>query len=356
MSGTHASGGPLQPSDLAEELSGRAGEHRARLQRLQSLLDRRGDHVVLLTARRNFSWLTAGGTAHVLQSHETGVAGLLVTRDDVVLITQNIEAARLADEELSGLGIEVIAVPWWEPGAIEEEANRRLARGSVLKRDEDLESELVSLRSLLSPFDQQRMSGLARTARDAVEATLAAAMPGMSENDIVADLLGRLPGVRAPVILAAGDERVARYRHPLPGTTSIRGRVMLVLVAERWGLHAALTRIRELEPPDADLAQRIAAVGEVRAAMHAATRPGSTLGQVFDAARAAYAATGYADEWRDHHQGGVIGYQAREHIAAPGDATLIETGMAFAWNPSIAGAKAEDTLLLDAEGARVLTA
>lgn len=334
----------------------REGEHRARLASLRSLLDRRGEAAALLTSRRNFGWLTAGGIGHVLQSSETSVAGILVTGDEVVVITQNIEAARLADEELAGLGVEVVSVPWWEPGSIEAEAFRRLPTGDPPAHDGDLEAELSLIRSVLSPIDHDRLADLGRIARDAMDATIAAIRPGMSEDDAVAELLGRLPGVRTPVVLAAADGRIARYRHPLPGDTRIRTRVMLVLVAERWGLHVALTRLRELEAPTADLARRIEAVGTVQAAMHAATRPGATLGDVFAVARSAYADAGFPDEWRDHHQGGSIGYQARERIALPDDPTTIESGMAFAWNPSIAGAKAEDTIVIADGVARTVTA
>jgi antitoxin VapB len=189
-----------------------------------------------------------------------------------------------------------------------------------------------------------------------MDAALAAVRPGVTEDDAVAELLRLLPGVRTPVVLAAADARIAGYRHPLPGATPIRTRVMLVLVAERWGLHVALTRIRELEAPSAELARRIEGVAAVQTAMHAATRPGATLGDVFAAARAAYADVGFPDEWRDHHQGGPIGYQARERIALPDDPTIIEPGMAFAWNPSIAGAKREDTTVIADGVARTVTA
>jgi antitoxin VapB len=318
-------------------------------------LERRGDVAALLTTRRNFAWLTAGGSAHVLQSSDSAAAAILVSRDDVVVITQNIEAKRLETEELGGLDVEVVAVPWWKPEAIEAEAKRRLMAGSSVARDLDLEPDLVGTRSVLSALDRERLTLLGGMAREALEATLDAARAGMSEDDLVTDLLRRLPGCRAPVVLAAADARIPLFRHPLPGATPIRTRVMFVLVAERWGLHVALTRIREFEPPDVELRRRIDAVGEVQAAMYAATRPGLTLGEVFDAARAAYAATGYPDAWREHHQGGTIGYQARERIATPGDRTVIDPGMAFAWNPSIAGAKAEDTLILDRGLARPLT-
>jgi antitoxin VapB len=86
-----------------------------------------------------------------------------------------------------------------------------------------------------------------------------------------------------------------------------------------------------------------------------ATREGATLGSVFAAAQRTYKAVGFPDEWRLHHQGGSIGYGARERIAVPGDSTSIRAGMAFAWNPSITGAKVETTFILDEGGeARVL--
>jgi len=320
------------------------------------MLDERGDAAALLTTRRNFAWLTVGGMGHVVQSTDISIAGVLVTRDHAVVITQNIETARLADEELAGLGLEIVAVPWWEPGAIQAEAVRRLPSGRGLADDADLEPQLSLIRSVLSARERDRMAELGGGARDAMQATVAAVQPGMTEDEVVADLLARLPGVRAPVVLAAADARIAQYRHPLPGATPIRSRLMLVLVAERWGLHVALTRFRELEAPGPDLARRIEAVGGVQSAMHAATRPGATFGDVVAVARSAYVDAGFADEWRDHHQGGSIGYQARERVAMPGDTTVIEAGMALAWNPSIAGTKAEDTIVMVDGVARTVTA
>ena len=333
----------------------RAPEFRRRLALLRSLLERQGDAAALLSSRVNFAWLTAGGTGHVLQSAQAAIVSLLVTRDDVVAVAQNIEAARLLDEELDGLDIELAPVPWWEQGALEAEVRRRLDTNRHVLRDVDLEPDLVAARSVLTDHDRARMALLGRTARTAMDAASAAARAGMSENDLAADLLGRLPGTRVPVLLAAADARIATYRHPLPGDARMRSRVMLVMVAERWGLHVALTRIREFEPPSADLLRRTESVRSVQAAMHDATRPGATLGAVLDAGRAAYAAAGYPDEWRDHHQGGTIGYQARERIAIVDDPTVIDPDMAFAWNPSIAGAKAEDTLVLAGGAQRVVT-
>lgn len=328
----------------------RAALSRERIAAVRALLDRAGRPAALLSTRRNFAWVTVGGESHIVLSSEQGVASLLVTPDEVVCLTQNIEADRIAQEELAALEIETVAVPWWEPDAIAPETSRRA--GDAVASDGDLEAGLVPLRSVLAPLDRERMGELGRIGRAAVEGALGAVISGATEDDLAAEMAGRLQGVRTPVVLVAADERVARYRHPLPKGAPIHRRVMLVLVAERWGLHVALTRFRELEPPSADLAGRADAVADVERAMHEATRVGATLGDVFAAAQRAYAAAGFPDEWRDHHQGGTIAYQGRETIATPGNATVIEPGMAFAWNPSIAGAKAENTFLLEPDNTR----
>ena len=334
------------------DIEQRARLSRKRLDAVRALLERRGAPAALLSTRRNVAWLTAGSDAHIVLSSETAVASLLVTRGATICITQNIEAARLAEEELEGLGIETVPVPWWETDAIDIEAARR-AGGDPLV-DDALEPDLVPLRSVLAPLDRERFAELGRIGRKAVTSALEAVAEGANEDDLAAELVGRLVGVRAPVVLVAADDRLTRYRHPLPKGAPIRRRVMLVLVAERWGLHVAVTRIRELEPPSGDLARRIGAVADVERAMHEATRAGATLGDVFLAAQEAYAGAGFPDEWRDHHQGGTIAYQGREVIATPGDATPIEAGMAFAWNPSIAGAKVEDTFILAEDGSRTV--
>ncbi len=337
------------------EVAERARLSRERLDAVRALLEARAAPAALLSARRNVAWLIAGSDAHIVLSSEAAVASLLITPDAAVCITQNIEADRLAEEELPGLGIETVPVPWWEPGAIGAEAERRA--GTRPLDDEALEAGLVPLRSVLAPLDRNRLGEIGSLGRRAVEDALGAVDAGATEDDLAAELVGRLVGVRAPVVLVAADDRIARYRHPLPRGMPIHQRVMLVLVAERWGLHVAVTRFRELEPPSGELARRVEAVADVERAMHEATRIGSTLGDVFEAAQAAYAEAGFPDEWRDHHQGGTIAYQGRESIATPGDPTRIEAGMAFAWNPSIAGAKAEDTFVLGEDGSRkVVTA
>jgi len=81
--------------------------------------------------------------------------------------------------------------------------------------------------------------------------------------------------------------------------------------------------------------------------MLSASKPGTTVGDVLEVAADEYAAQGYPEEWRHHHQGGITGYRGREVFAVPGEPTVLPGSCAVAWNPSITGgAKSEDTALV----------
>ena len=86
-----------------------------------------------------------------------------------------------------------------------------------------------------------------------------------------------------------------------------------------------------------------------------ATRPGLTLADAFEECRRFYAEAGFPGGWRYHHQGGTTGYGSRETIATPDAHQEIRTGQAFAWNPSLEGAKTEETFVLGGDGPEVLT-
>jgi Xaa-Pro dipeptidase len=317
---------------------------------LQGALRRREAAGVLLSDRRNFSWLTVGGTAHVLLSSPEAVASVLVTPDRALVVTSNIEADRIATEEIAGLGLPIETYDWFADGGARGAAEARI-RGTLLT-DADLADEIVPVRSVLAPLEHARMAWLGDRVRDALDQALEGVEVDEPEDFLAADatmILGDA-GVRAPVVLVAADERIDRFRHPLPTRQCIQRRVMLVLVGERWGVHVAATAFRELEPPTADLLKRSRAVDRVLAAMVDATRPGATFGSVFAATQRAYRTAGFPEEWRLHHQGGSIGYSSRERIAVPDDPTPIRAGMAFAWNPSITGTKVETTFVLGPDG------
>jgi Xaa-Pro aminopeptidase len=131
---------------------------------------------------------------------------------------------------------------------------------------------------------------------------------------------------------------------------------MLVVCAERGGLYANLTRIVDFEDPDPETARRQEACDAIFGRMrNEATRPGHTLAGAIADCRRFYAEEGFPDAWREHHQGGITGYASREVVATPETRQRIEAGQAFAWNPSLPGAKAEETFVLTVNGAETIT-
>jgi Xaa-Pro dipeptidase len=70
--------------------------------------------------------------------------------------------------------------------------------------------------------------------------------------------------------------------------------------------------------------------------------------------RERYRDAGFPGEERLHHQGGTTGYGSREVIATPAMQHVIAANQAFAWNPSITGAKAEETFVLTESGPEVV--
>lgn len=319
-----------------------AAEVSSRLEVVRELLDRRRAQRAVLRSRRNFSWLTIGGDGHVVLSTDIAVAPIVVDATTARVLAPINEVDRLIEEALAGLPFEIEQQPWDAAPSFDRDGG-----GGTLD-DDDLEDELGRVRATLGEVEQDRVAWLGRRLTRVLDSVAADLVSGTTEVEASAEIGRRLAadGIRAPVLLVGADDRIARYRHPLPTARAIQRRVMLVTVAERWGLHVALTRVRELEPTTADLDRRRDAAQAVLDAMLGASRPGRTLGSVLEVAQRAYADAGFPDEWRLHHQGGLLGYRPRERLATPGDSTLLCAGMAVAWNPSITGIKLESSHLL----------
>ncbi len=145
------------------------------------------------------------------------------------------------------------------------------------------------------------------------------------------------------------------YRHATATAEPIGDRAMLVFCGRRHGLYANLTRFVYFRQPTADGRRLIGDVATIEAASFAASTPGSTVEGVYDEIVAAYARAGHPGGEQFHHQGGTCGYLSREVVGRPGVGTPIEANTALAWNPSLPGAKIEDTVLTTDAGIEILT-
>jgi antitoxin VapB len=121
---------------------------------------------------------------------------------------------------------------------------------------------------------------------------------------------------------------------------------MLNLCARRWGLCISITRFVHFGAMPQALQDAFGVAAEVNARLLAATKEGASAADLFRVAADSYAALGHPGEELRHHQGGATGYAEREWLATPAGTERVVNNEAFAWNPSVAGGKAEDTVVL----------
>ena len=341
-------------------------ELQTKTRRLNEFLERHRLDGVLLTRRDHFSWITCGRQNYIANNSETGVATILALRDGRrICLANEIEAPRMILEELAGSGIETVSFPWYDRAAAAKAVGDVIGGQRVASDSETfgldlppLPGDFAELRYSLTREEIERYREGGRRAARAIERACREIRPGMTEHEAAGLLDYEIhnAGLNPLVTLISSDERVMKFRHPIPTDKVIREHVMLVTCADFAGLISNVTRFVRFTPPGEELVARHRAVCNVDAAVNLATRSGQTLGEVFDDLRRAYADNGFPDEWKLHHQGGTTGYTTRDAVATPGHALKVVENQAFAWNPSITGTKSEDTVLCTAGGIEVLTA
>jgi len=335
-------------------------EVKAKECRLRGLLATKGAEAVLISRRDNFSWFTCGASNHVSQASDLGVCHLLVTQDRKWALCENIEAARVGDEELGGQGFEMVAYPWYEgtlPAALSKLVSGPLISDTGIVGSTNVLDDIARLRWTLTPEEIARYQVLGGIVSRALAQAARAVQPGMSEHEIAALLSSPLiaQGVQPVVCLIAVDGRIERYRHPIPTDARLERVAMLVVCGRKWGLIASATRLVHFGPLPADLRRKHDAVVHVDQAFVAGTMPGRRVGDIVSEALAAYRETGFAEEWKLHHQGGPTGYVGRDYRGNTTTDHPVLANQAFAWNPSITGTKSEDTIIATAEGPLAVT-
>ena len=336
---------------------GRVAEAEAKLAAMRCWLAGSGAGAIRLRGVDWFAWATAGGSSAVLHTAEVGVAEILVTAAEACIMTDEIEAARLRDEEVPA-GFTFHVTPWADP-EWREEFVLGAANGLSVLSDRPLGAEqpLPAVarvaRTVLDEGEQERYRALGAEAAAAMSETLRAARPDWTEFALAGAGARALwqRGIHPALVLAAGERRLPRYRHPVPTADPLGRQAMLVFCARRHGLYANLTRFVSFGRPPRHQAELMT----VEATGLAACVPGNALSAVYHALEQAYRHAGVPDAILEHHQGGITGYLARELVATASTALELRAGMAVAFNPSFAGIKLEDTFLLGPHGLDNLT-
>ncbi|WP_156158185.1 M24 family metallopeptidase [Gordoniibacillus kamchatkensis] len=331
-----------------------------KLKRLRSFMAAEQYDVIRIQTPNLFAWLTGGGRNHIdITSDWTGAA-LFVTRDKVVCVMADNEKDRVWTEELRArLDCEIRSYPWW--GWADNEA-KDLYADNIVAGDMAFPNVIPiaePLRSLfypLTPPETDRYAKLASDVSDAFYELLAHIRQGMTELEIDGVLSGlfRARGINPNVLMVAADERAALYMHPLATGKKLDRYAVISVCAARGGLVVSQTRSVHLGRPDPELVQRHHDASFIAAQLIAHTVPGAELKQLFELGLTAYRQLGWPEEWRKHTIGGKTGYRTREFSVGPDTVGQVNIGTAWGWNPTVAGTKSEDTVLVGDNGPVVL--
>lgn len=306
----------------------------------------------LISRHENIAWATAGLVEmRVAIPREVAVGSLLVTRDGgAYYLTTNNEAPRLAEEEFVHLDYEPVLQPWYASD-VQAAVKKVVSGGNVASDDAANGLPVLSMKPLrlsLTDGEMARYRWLGQRVAEATTDTLLDLRPGMTEATMQSMISSRLLSERIlpSVLLTAVDDRIRKYRHAVPRDGVLQKFGMLNFCARRWGLCISITRYVHFGALPMELDGKFAAVAHVNADLLQASREGASGGALFTVAQQAYTELGYTGEETMHHQGGPTGYWEREWVARPGGTERVLNRQALAWNPSLQGAKVEDTVVL----------
>jgi len=330
--------------------------------RIRELMKQKQLDAILISNQANFSWFSDGGRGHVAMATEASVASLFVTSDKVFLITNNIEAQRLKDEELPNLDFEIKEHPWHDNSKRDQIINelcagKRVGSDTPIDGTINIANDIAELRYALTDLEVARYKELGQHCGEAIGKVCKGMKPDLSEFEIAgimaSELYGR--GVTPVVLLIAVDDRVEQYRHPLPTDKRVQKYGMIVICGRKYGLIASVTRLFHFGSLSDELRRKHNAVVEVDTTFIAESRPGAVIEDIFSAGQKMYADKGFPGEWQFHHQGGPAGYAPRDYVATPGITSKVLKSQAFAWNPSIKGTKSEDTIITTDDKPEIIT-
>ncbi len=328
-------------------------EFNSKRARIAAWLDERDADAVLLGSIPNLYWLGVGGE---LRRVTTIAVGFVVTADRCYLLCPTDDADRVRQEEVRGLGIEIVPLLHLGPDALVERA-RALLPGETRWRCDiaglgfDHDPTVDLLRRTLQHDEMERMRRLGHDAAAALEEVATECYRGILERDAAARLAAECVRrqIVPRVILSGADERFETYTRPLPKAGNAEHILMLALIGMRGGLHVALSRIICLARPDERFVERFHGVLETTARLMHHARRGETLGAVV---RAALPQPGL----HLASLGGLGGYALPEVEARPSSSWKLDHNQVFVWSVASPGARCEDTHVLTESGLEAITA
>ncbi len=340
------------------------------LHRVRTIVDAYSLDALILSRSASIAWATGGLSPRIDRSADSDPIWLIVSKDSAVIVTNVVEAERLGSENRAEVAYfsSFVTVPWSPTTAYAEVCAQLCGNRFGIDRPGfggvDVSDDLVVERLSLTGFAQSEIRSIGGDVTEAIETSARSWSPGEMDREIAARLCFELErrGIEPSVILVGGDERVRSFRHPVAIGEAIGEYLMLVVVGMRKGLHVATTRFATSRKLSVTENRRFFELAAIQSMVVSHAKPGNSYGMLYGTLDEGYRIFGHAGGWREHFQGGPIGYQQREFEISPEDGTskwydqVVKPGSAVAFNPSLSGGfKVEDTYLVASTVAECIT-
>jgi len=319
---------------------------------------------ILVNQQYNISWLTAGAGNHVLWDDQNSLIGILITEDKEIIFSENGDFARIQDEEFFNYPFEYKKFEWYSSSFMSEAL--KVTGGRIgtdfhapgIDDHININGILSELRSVLTETEIKRLRSNGKKASELLTSICRRTKPGMRESEIASMLCEEYVrnGFSISVILLGGDERSLKYRHQVVTDHKVKKHFSFVGVGRKEGLAFPINRVVSFGKPSAGLIDNNKKIETVYVYLNLMARIGVNLNEIYRSLADIYRKSGIdKDEWRNHTQGGTMGYLPREAVLCEGCDYILRENNVIGWNPSLPGVMAEDVYLLKKNGLEYIT-
>jgi len=330
---------------------------------LRTVMKKQGLNGIYISKQEHFAWITAGGDNIVTRFVEDGVCAIFITMTGKYYICNNIEAQRMIDEEvLDQLGFEVRSMWWFEnlTMAIIKDLigdNSKFAADVPLPGASDANPIVRELEKTLCENEIGRYVHLGKVFSNTIESYMETIKPGDTEMEISGRLGAKMweNGIEPVLLLIAADERIYKYRHPIPTEKKLEKLLMISCNARYKGLVTKITRMLHFGKISPEFQEQYRQTAAIENAMADATKPGVDEIVPFNLAVKMYEDFGHHEMWKVHHQGGPQSYTNGFYLITPDTHNIVKLHQCYGYNPSITGTKTEDGFVVTEEGPLFIT-
>lgn len=335
-----------------------------RLNQLKSFLKNHHFEAIILTKPANIAAFFRGVQSSLgFHQEPPGRIAICLMGESIALIGNRTEVIRIAEDELFAqdeLSRQLTLRPFrWDEWRLKTSVKEYLNSEGITLVCDDIgvfgKNVGTALEAMYYPLTDMEINSLRILSKDTasiVETIAKNLNPGATEVQVAGELTGRLVSrsIWPELIMVAADDRIIRFHHSIPKEISIQRMALLSVTVHSHGLYTSLTRIVSFGAITQQWRKFQDACNRIDAKAILRSKPGISVEEIFRGIKQSYLDEGYPDEWEEHHQGGPAGFYGRDYKATENEMRSLVNHQPIVWNPTLHGAKSEDTILTTRKG------